>query len=78
MSADRDVVVACEVTIRSSDRHRTLLEPVSQIERTRLRHLAACWLTAHGRRPGQVRVDVIGLTAGPSGGYIIEHIRGVA
>ena len=78
VAADRDVLVACEVTTRSGDRHGTPLEPVSQTERTRLRNLAARWLTEHGRSPGQIRVDVIGLTAEPSGGYTIEHIRGVA
>ena len=78
VAADRDVLVAFQVTIRSSDRHGTLPEPVSQAGQTRLRHLAARRATAHGRRPGQVRAGVISLTAEPSGGYTIEHIRGAA
>jgi putative endonuclease len=78
VAADRNVLVACEVTTRSGDRHGTPLEPVGQTEQARLRHLAARWLTEHGRSPGQIRVDVIGLTAEPSDGYTIEHIRGAA
>jgi putative endonuclease len=78
VAADRDVLVACEVTTRSGDRHDTPLGPVGQTEQARLRHLAARWATTHDMRPSQIRVDVIGLTTEPSGGYTIEHIRGTA
>jgi hypothetical protein len=36
------------------------------------------WLNAHGIRFDRVRVDVVGLVRDPSGGYTIEHVRGVA
>ena len=43
----------------------------------RLRRLAIAWLTAHGIRFEQVRVDVVGLVRKRTGGFTVEHVRGV-
>ncbi len=76
VAAERQVLVVCEVTIRSAERRGTAVAPVSRAKRTQLRRLAVRWLAAHGARSGQVRIDVLSLTAGP-GGYTIEHVRAV-
>ena len=43
----------------------------------RLRRLAALWLSAHGIRFDQIRIDVVGLLCDGAGGYTVEHVRGV-
>ena len=35
------------------------------------------WLTAHGVRFDQIRIDVVGLLYEGTGGFTIEHVRGV-
>jgi putative endonuclease len=77
VAAERRVLVACEVKTRSGDRCGAPLESVSRVKRNRLRRLAIRWLTAHGVRFDQVRVDVLGVAPGPDGEYGVEHLRGV-
>ncbi len=77
VAVERYVLVVCEVKTRSGDRCGAPLESVSRVKRNRLRRLAVHWLTAHGVRFDQVRVDVLGVTPGPDGGYGVEHLRGV-
>jgi putative endonuclease len=77
VAAERCVVVVCEVKTRSGVRYGTPLESVSRAKRARLRRLAIRWLRAHGVRCDQVRVDVVGVVCKPSGGYTVEHVRGV-
>ena len=42
----------------------------------RLRRLAVRWLTAHGIRFDQIRIDVVGLLDDSAGGFTVEHVRG--
>jgi putative endonuclease len=77
VAVDRRTLVVCEVKTRSGNRYGTPLESVSRLKRNRLRRLAVRWLAAHGVRFDQVRVDVLGVAAGPAGGFTIEHVRGV-
>ncbi len=42
----------------------------------RLRGLAVAWLSAHGVRFDQVRVDVVGLVREATGDFTVEHVRG--
>jgi putative endonuclease len=77
VAVDRCTFVVCEVKTRSGGRYGTPLESVSRPKRSRLRRLAVRWLTAHGVRFDQVRVDVVGVTPRPEGGFAIEHVRGV-
>ncbi|MGA2830142.1 MAG: YraN family protein [Streptosporangiaceae bacterium] len=76
VAAECHVLVICQVTMRSADNRGGPLERVSRAKRTQLRRLAVRWMAAHGMRFDEVRIDVLGLTAGP-GGYTIEHVRGV-
>ena len=73
VAVERHTLVVCEVKTRSSDRRGTPLESVSRAKRNRLRRLAIRWLTAHGVRFDQVRVDIVGVTPGPAGGFTVEH-----
>jgi putative endonuclease len=76
-AVDRHVFVVCQVRTRSGTRHGTALETISRTRLRRLRGLAVAWLNAHGVRFEQVRIDIVGLIWEGSGGYTIEHLRGV-
>jgi putative endonuclease len=77
VAVERHTLVVCEVKTRSSDRRGTPLESVSRVKRNRLRRLAIRWLTAHGVRFDQVRIDIVGVKPDPAGGFAVEHVRGV-
>jgi putative endonuclease len=44
----------------------------------RLRRLAARWLTEHGLRPDEVRIDLVGVLLPRGGRPEMDHVRGVA
>jgi putative endonuclease len=77
VAVERQVLVVCEVKSRTSVRYGSPLEAVSRAKRGRLRRLAVQWLNAHGVRFDQVRIDVVGLVYEGTGGFTIEHVRGV-
>ena len=77
VAVERHTFVVCEVKTRSGTRYGTPLEAVGRAKRNRLRRLAVRWLTAHGVRFDQIRIDVIGLLYEGTGGFTIQHIRGV-
>jgi putative endonuclease len=77
VAVDRHTFVVCEVKTRSGKRYGTPLEAVGRAKRSRLRKLAVRWLTAHGVRFDQIRIDVVGLLYEGTGGFTIEHLRGV-
>jgi putative endonuclease len=77
VAVERHSLVVCEVKTRSGTRYGTPLEAVGRAKRNRLRRLAVRWLNAHGVRFDEIRIDVVGLLYEGSGGYTIEHVRGV-
>ena len=77
VAVERHTLVVCEVKTRSSSQRGTPLESVSRAKRNRLRRLAIRWLTAHGVRFDQVRIDIVGVQPGPDGSLAVEHVRGV-
>ena len=77
VAVERHTLVVCEVKTRSSSQRGTPLESVSRAKRNRLRRLAIRWLTAHGVRFDQVRIDILGVQPGPDGNLAVEHVRGV-
>jgi putative endonuclease len=77
VAVDRHTFVVCEVKTRSGTRYGTPLEAIGRAKRSRLRKLAVRWLTAHGVRFDQIRIDVVGLLHDGTGGFTIEHLRGV-
>jgi len=78
VAVERHTFVVCEVKTRSGTRYGTPLDAVGRAKRLRLRRLAAQWLSAHGVRFDQIRIDVLGLLRDGSGGFTVEHVRGVA
>lgn len=77
VAVERHSLVVCEVKTRSGTHYGTPLEAVGRAKRKRLRRLAVLWLNAHGTRFDQIRIDVLGLLYEGSGGFTIEHVRGV-
>ena len=77
VAVERHTFVVCEVKTRSGTRYGTPLEAVGRVKRARLRRLAVRWLTAHGIRFDQIRIDVVGLLPEGTGGFTVEHVRGV-
>jgi putative endonuclease len=77
VAVERHTFVVCEVKTRSGTRYGTPLEAVGRAKRRRLRRLAVLWLNAHGVRFDQIRIDVVGLLYEGTGGFTIEHVRGV-
>jgi len=77
VAVERHTFVVCEVKTRSGTRYGTPLDAVDRAKRRRLRRLAALWLSAHGVRFDQIRIDVLGLLRDEVGGFTIEHVRGV-
>ena len=77
VAVERRTLVIVEVKSRTGTRCGTPLEAVSRAKRARLRKLAVQWLNAHGIRFDQVRIDVVGVVYDGTGGFAIEHIRGV-
>jgi putative endonuclease len=77
VAAEQRTFVVCEVKTRSGTRYGLPTEAVGREKRKRLRRLAAMWLSAHGTRFDQVRIDVLGLLRDSSGGFTIDHVRGV-
>ena len=76
MAVERYALVVVEVKSRTGMAYGSPLEAVSRAKRARLR-LAVQWLNAHGVRFDHVRIDVVGLVYDGTGGFTVEHIRGV-
>lgn len=77
VAADRQVFVVCEVKTRSGVGYGTPLEAVTRTKLRRLRKLAVAWLNAHGVRFDQIRIDVVAIVCEGTGGFTIEHVKGV-
>ncbi|HEY6739056.1 MAG TPA: YraN family protein [Actinopolymorphaceae bacterium] len=77
VARDGDTLVVCEVKTRSGERYGSPLEGVTPAKLGRLYRLAACWLAAHGLRPREVRVDVVGILRDGERAISIDHLRGV-
>ena len=77
VAAERRVLVVCEVKTRSGTRYGTPLEAIGRAKQRRLRRLAVRWLAANGVLFDEVRIDAVGLTRHPAGGFSIEHVRGI-
>ena len=77
VAVDKRTFVVCEVKTRSGTRFGTPLDAVGRDKQRRLRRLAVQWLNAHGIRFDQIRIDVLGLLREGTGGFTIEHVRGV-
>ena len=77
VATERHTFVVVDLRVRAGTRHGAPLEVIGAGRRKTLRGLAARWLTAHGMRFDQIRIDVVGLLQDGAGGFTIEHIRAV-
>jgi len=77
ITVERRTLVVIDLRVRAETRHGTPLEAISADRRKTLRRLAGLWLTAHGVRFDQIRIDAVGLLQDATGGFTIEHIRAV-
>jgi putative endonuclease len=75
---DGDVLVACEVKTRSSGACGSPLEAVDGDKLERLHDLLWRWCEAHGLRPEETRVDVVGVLSARRGRACLDHVRGLA
>jgi len=75
---DGEVLVACEVKTRSSDRCGSPQEAVVPAKVQRLHTLLWRWCEEHGIRPRETRVDVVGVLRPRRGGASLDHMRGVS
>jgi putative endonuclease len=77
IAAERHTFVVIDLQVRAGTRHSLPLEAISADRKRTMRQLAARWLTAHGKRYDQIRIDAVGLLQESAGGFTIEHIRAV-
>jgi putative endonuclease len=74
---DGEVLVVCEVKTRSSVSCGTPQEAVTPAKLARLRRLAACWISAHGVHPRDVRIDLVAVIRPRRGPSQVDHVRGL-
>ncbi|MGH3447233.1 MAG: YraN family protein [Nocardioidaceae bacterium] len=72
------VLVVCEVKTRSSDRYGSAFQAITAEKARRLHHLGHAWASAHQCRCGEIRLDVVAVTAWRHGRPTVEHIVGMA
>ncbi|PPK98521.1 putative endonuclease [Kineococcus xinjiangensis] len=77
VARDGDCLVVCEVKTRRSLASGHPLEAVTPVKVARLRRLAAAWMSAHGVRPRDVRLDVVAVLRPLRGPAVVEHLRAV-
>ncbi len=75
---DGRTLVMVEVKTRTSEAFGSPSEAVTPRKAARLRQLAAQWLSEHGDRPLEVRIDVIGVLVPARGPWSLDHLKGVA
>lgn len=74
---DGSTLVVCEVKTRTTADRGHPLEAIDLKKAARLRRLAARWVEAHGVRPSDIRIDMVGVLQSGRGRAVVEHVRGV-
>lgn len=77
VALDGDCLVVCEVKTRSGTGFGDPVEAVTWRKYTRLRRLAAQWLSDHDERAPHVRIDVVGVLRRPGERPLVRHLEGV-
>ena len=78
VAREGDVLVVCEVKTRSSLRHGSPFEAITERKLHRLERLGLRWMRERGVRPKGMRVDIVSVLMPPGGRRVIEHVRGLA
>jgi len=72
VAADRSELVLPVIITRTAGSFK-----LDEVTTRRIRRLGVEWMQAHGKRFDKIRVDVISVMFEGTGGYTIEHIKGV-
>jgi putative endonuclease len=78
VARDGAVLVVCEVKTRSSLRHGSPFEAVTERKLHRLERLGMRWIRDRGVRPMSMRVDVVSVLRPREGRTVVEHVRGLS
>jgi putative endonuclease len=78
VARDGDVLVVCEVKTRSSLRHGSPFEAVTERKLHRLERLGMRWMRERGVRPVSLRIDVVSVLRPTHGRTVVEHVRGLS
>lgn len=78
IARDGSVLVICEVKTRSSVRHGSPFEAITERKLHRLERLGLRWMREHGVRPKGMRVDIVSVLRPPTGRQFVEHVRGLS
>jgi len=74
---DGSALVVCEVKTRTNLDHGSPHEAVTDAKLARLHRLATRWVTEHGVRPPEIRVDLVAVLRPRRGPALVEHVRGI-
>ncbi|WP_152192906.1 YraN family protein [Georgenia satyanarayanai] len=72
-----DAIAFVEVKTRSGTGFGHPAEAVGPAKLERLRRLAGRWLSEHGTRAAEVRIDVVAVLSRRGRPALVEHLRGV-
>ena len=78
VAREHDVLVVCEVKTRSSLRHGSPFEAITERKLHRLERLGIAWMRAHSVRPRSMRIDIVSVLRPPSGPIVVDHVRGLS
>jgi putative endonuclease len=78
VARDGSVLVVVEVKTRSSLRHGTPFEAITERKLHRLERLGIAWMRARGVRPRGMRVDIVSVLRPRTGPSVVEHVRGLS
>ena len=78
VAREHDVLVVCEVKTRSSLRHGSPFEAITDRKLHRLERLGIAWMRAHSVRPRSMRIDIVAVLRPPSGPMVVDHVRGLS
>ena len=74
---DGRTLVICEVKTRYDDAYGTPHQAITPAKLSRLKRLAAEWISGHGVLPPETRIDLIAVHRPRRGPARVEHIRGL-
>ena len=78
VAREHDILVVCEVKTRSSLRHGSPFEAITERKLHRLERLGIAWMRAHSVRPRSMRIDIVAVLRPPSGPMVVDHVRGLS
>lgn len=78
VAREGDVLVVCEVKTRSSLRHGSPFEAITERKLHRLERLGMAWMRVRGMRPRSMRVDIVSVLRPRTGPIVVDHVRGLS